>query len=194
MNFPSIHGIVVTDEHNNICDAEGVIVSRYADEPTRKLDLRVLRNYIDEMKDSKSIFVVGYNTWKNMGGGLRGIIGESSAVISYEDHCKFTGESVSYENDTTLFNYAMEVALRRKTSNIVVLGGRSVYLSFYRNYKSVVHCKVKVGDDMKGKKVKVCPPSHFPENEKYLLNTPNAPCFRPIDNETYSVTIYSLGE
>lgn len=192
VTFPNIQAIVATDLSGYICDGDSNLITRYSDELTQKLDRRILTEYVSNWREGgDALFVVGNNTWEAMGGKLRGIIG-SYVIVSHEDHCTYMNERIEYTNSSSLFNYCAELSIRRDLQDVIVLGGRSVYYAFRGHYSSVVHCTVKTNKATSGKKVLVKPDGHEVDLA-CLMNPGKTHLHVPIDNETYSVKINSLG-
>jgi len=190
--YPIVKGIVVTDLNDYICDGDNNLITRYSDELTRKLDRAVLTDYIQRAVDENCLFVVGENTWNQMGGKLRGIVG-NSRVVTNKEEARHLQDVIKYTDKTStkvqLANYVFEVAIRRKM-NIVVLGGKSVYESFAGHYSELTHCRVKTDKVTDGKKISAKPDNLHNKEGHELLFSPYANWFSPINNETYEIIVY----
>lgn len=194
MFYPIVRGIVATDLNGYICDGNGNLITETADELTRKLDRQILRSYIKNLATGGTLFVVGENTYKNMGGQLRGMINAANVVVSNEDEAKHLGEEIKYNNEASkqiqLMNYVFQVSLKRNM-NIVVLGGKSVYQAFKGHYAELTHCMIKTDVVSDGKKIQVLAKDLSDRNSLIFSRYPKGHI--PIDNEVYKVTVYQEG-
>jgi len=176
MKFPTVSGIIATDNIGNIAN-DGFPIGASMSPHLNQLDRQVLRSYLKQKvtASAKPIIVMGEQTFKDMGGLLSSLGSNPYYIVSNQSDVKVVGLHGNYPNmlvehhtvtdpQCVLVAKAYQMAMKQG-GNIIVLGGRSVYNAFARHYSHFVHVKFK-GTLYEGQKQVIV-------TSKQLDNTPS---------------------
>lgn len=159
---PRVYAMILLDQNRSYAHispktSKPVTIAESLPPSSRSIDRKVFREFLHQFDDTPHAFAVGANTWSDLGQQIRDRILENHTVFvssaseilkvtktTTEQVCQMSGEARFIKCGTlsnVVTSFCHENGSRLTPMGIVVLGGKSVYMSFAGQYTDVFVCR-----------------------------------------------------